>query len=133
MNKLLILFSFINLGLQAQYYEVLNKLHEKGKFNGTAMVIKNGEIVYQGAFGPADKDSTKELDINSAFRLCSVSKQFNCFSITLMEQYGKLNWEDDIRKHIPELPFYGDTIKLKHCAQSTYGLRDLGTYTPLGQ
>ena len=89
MNKLLILFSFINLGLQAQYYEVLNKLHEKGKFNGTAIVIKNGINIYQGAFGPADKDSTRDLNINSVFRLASVSKQFTAMGIIILKERGR--------------------------------------------
>lgn len=122
MNKLLILISFINFGLQAQYYEVLNKLHEKGKFNGTAMVIKNGEIVYQGAFGPANKDSTKELDINSAFRLCSVSKQFTAMGILILMEKGKLKLTDSLRKYIPECPY--PNVNIKQLLTHTSGLPD---------
>ena len=69
--KQIVLFSFLIAVFSAhgQYHEVLQKIHKKGEFNGTAIVIKNGINIYQGAFGPADKDSSRDLNINSVFRL----------------------------------------------------------------
>ena len=130
MRKLIFLVTILSIHLSFQgwavtpnsYEEHLNKLHKKGKFNGTAMVIKNGEIIYQGAFGPADKDSIKQLDINSVFRLCSVSKQFTAMGILILKEQGKIKLTDSLRMYIPKCPYPG--INIKQLLIHTSGLPD---------
>ena len=105
MKTLLIILCLISQAIRAQndsnaYQNHLQKLHQKGDFNGTAIVIKNSNIIYSGAFGPADKDSIKRLDVNSVFRICSVSKQFTAMGILILKEKGKLKITDS---HIEEL------------------------------
>ena len=40
---------------------------------------------------------------------------------------GELSYDDSIRKHLPELPAYADTIKVSHLLHHTSGLRDYNT------
>jgi len=44
-------FQLIAQQLENPYYEYLQKLHEKGKFNGTALVIKNDSVILKRAYG----------------------------------------------------------------------------------
>ena len=94
----------------------------QGKFNGNALILKNGEIVYQGAFGLRSIDPVDSLQLNSTFRLASVSKQFTAMAIMMLQEEGKLSYEQDIREVIPELPYEGITIRHLLCHQS--GLPD---------
>ena len=50
----------------------------------------------------------------SVFHVASVSKQFTAAAILLLAHDGKLALDDDIRKHVPELPDFGKRITIRH-------------------
>ncbi len=54
----------------------------------------------------------------------STSKQFTAFAIMLQAERGALSLDDDIRKHIPELPEFDETITVRHLITHTSGLRE---------
>jgi CubicO group peptidase (beta-lactamase class C family) len=58
------------------------------------------------------------------FDIASVSKQFGAFAIALLEAEGRLRLDDDVRRHIPELPDFGHTLTIRHLVHHTSGLRD---------
>lgn len=101
---------------------LLSDLHEKKKFNGTVLVSENSKIIYSGAFGYAKLETKEELQPDSCFRLASVSKQFTAMAIMILEKQGKLSYEDDIRKHLPGLPY--ENVTIRHLLVHTGGLPD---------
>ncbi len=105
-----------------QYESYLSELYARGQFNGNALVIENGEIVFQGSFGIGNFNPVASLNLNSVFRLGSVSKQFTAMGIMLLKEAGKLSYDQDIREFIPELPYTGITIR--HLLNHTSGLPD---------
>lgn len=109
-----------------KYERYLSEAHARGQFNGVALVYDKGGIVYQGAFGIRSIDPLDSLDLNSQFRLASVSKQFTAMAIMLLKEQGKLKYDQDIRDFIPELPYEGITIR--HLLHHTSGLPD---YEPM--
>lgn len=80
-------------------------------FTGAVLVAKNGQVLYQNAFGYANYDTKAPLTLNSMFELASVSKQFTAMSILLLKEQGKLSLSDTLRKFFPELPYTGITIQ----------------------
>ena len=82
-------------------------------FNGSILVAKNGEIVYEkyaGFFNPAiHKDS---LTTSSASHLASVSKTFTAMAIMKLWEEGRLGLEDDLSKYFPKFPYPGITVKM---------------------
>ena len=87
-------------------------------------VIENGEIVLTRSWGLANLEYDIPVTPSTVFHIASVSKQFTVFAIMLLQEQGKLSLDDDIRKHIPEVPDFGHTITLRHLASHTGGLRD---------
>jgi CubicO group peptidase (beta-lactamase class C family) len=87
-------------------------------------VYRDGEIVYSRGYGMADLERAVPITPQSLFDLGSTSKQFTAASIVLLAQQGKLTLDDDVRKHLPELPDYGTPITLRHLLNHTSGLRD---------
>src|SRR5439155_4968326 len=78
---------------------------------GNVLVAERGQVIYQKSFGYADYDTKRKLNDNSVFELASVSKQFTAMCIMILKEKGKLDYSDDVRKYISELPYEGITIK----------------------
>jgi CubicO group peptidase (beta-lactamase class C family) len=89
-------------------------------------VVRNGEFVYNRAYGAASLELGVPLSTQSVFDMGSVSKQFVAASVVLAAEQGYLSLDDDVRKYIPELLDYGHTITVRHMLHHTSGLRDLG-------
>ncbi|KAA3641262.1 MAG: serine hydrolase [Bacteroidetes bacterium] len=87
-------------------------------------VVKDGKIVHKNGYGMANLEYDIPNTPSTIFHIASVSKQFTAFSILLLEKQGKLSLDDDVRKHIPEVPDFGKTITLRHLANHTSGMRD---------
>lgn len=90
-------------------------------------ISRNGKIIFSKAWGMADLEHNAPLTTTSPTEAGSVSKQFTAAAILLLEQQGKLSLNDDVRKYIPELPAYGNTITLAHMMRHTSGLKDWGS------
>ena len=87
-------------------------------------VIQGGKIIYKRAYGMANLDHDVILTTGTAFHVASISKQFTAASIVLLEQDGKLSFDDDVHKYIPELPDFGAKITIRNLLHHTSGLRD---------
>lgn len=87
-------------------------------------ISRNGKLVFSHAWGIADMEHNVPLTTTSIIEAGSVSKQFTAAAILLLEQDGKLSLSDDVRKYIPELPDYGETITLAHLVHHTSGIKD---------
>lgn len=111
-----------DLGLQV---DKLFERWDKTVSPGCALaVLKDGRIVYKRGYGMADLDHDVTITPATVFHVASVSKQFTAAAVLLLERDGKLALDDDVRKHVPELPDFGPTITLRHLLHHTSGLRD---------
>jgi len=98
----------------------LKHCFENKLFNGSVLVAKNGAVVYDRFYGIANFKPVDPLQINSQFRLASLSKPFTAMAIMILKERGKLQYEDDISKYLPELPYHGITIH--HLLTHTSGI-----------
>ncbi len=94
--------------------------NEQGVFSGTVLVAEAGKVIYQKGSGYANVDTKERLEPKSVFRLASLSKQFTAMCIMILEEQGKLNYDDDLRKYLPELKYEGITIR--HLLWHTSGI-----------
>ena len=92
---------------------------------GTVGVMQNGKTVFSKAYGLASLEYLVPNSPSTIFNIASVSKQFTAMGIVVLQQQGKLSVDDDIRKHLPELPDFGETITIRHMLHHTSGLRSL--------
>ena len=87
-------------------------------------VIKDGEVILKKGYGSANLEHQVPIDPSSSvFNIASVSKQVTAFAALLLAEQNKLSLDDDVRKHLPELPEFGKIIKLRHLANHTSGMR----------
>lgn len=76
------------------------------------------------AYGLADLEHPAPLTPESIFESGSLAKQFTAAAVLLLVQDGKLSLDDDIRRHLPEIPDYGTPITIRHLLNHTSGLRE---------
>ena len=93
--------------------KVFSDLASKG-LNGVVLYGEQGQVVYKKAFGFRDlsKRQKDSLRVDDAFQLSSDSKMFTAEAIMLLKAEGKLDYDDDVKKYIPELPYEGITIRM---------------------
>ncbi len=84
-------------------------------------------VRYARGYGMANLEYDAAISPDSIFHVASISKQFAAFSVALLAADGKLSLDDDVRKHLPELPDFGKRITVRHLMHHTSGLRDQWT------
>jgi CubicO group peptidase (beta-lactamase class C family) len=92
-------------------------------------VVRDGKPLFSKGYGMADLEHDAPLTAESMFYMASVSKQFTAMSILMLVDEGKIQLNDSIRKTIPELPEYTNSITLYQLLTHTSGVRD---YLSLG-
>lgn len=87
-------------------------------------VAREGRLVHEAGYGMANLETATPITPASVFHVASVSKQFTAAAVLLLAKEGRLSLDDDIRKHLPEIPDYGHRITIRHLLTHTSGLRD---------
>lgn len=108
---------------QQKIDSLMTTLHANGVFNGNVLIAEKGKVLYQKSFGLSNERTLEKLNENSIFELASVSKQFTAMGIVLLKEQGKLNYDDEIAKYLPELSFY-EKMTVRHLLNHTSGLPD---------
>jgi CubicO group peptidase (beta-lactamase class C family) len=88
-------------------------------------VIKDGKVIYEHGYGCANLEYGTPITPSTVFNIASATKQFTAMCVLMLAQQGKLSLDDDIRKHVPEVPDFGKVITLRHLLHHSSGLRDL--------
>lgn len=113
--SLLILFtSFItnaqNIDL-SKVDEVVEKTLETFNVPGIAVgIVHNDEVVLAKGYGIANINTGEKVNSSTNFGIASNSKAFTTTAIALLIDQGKINWDDRVKKYIPEFKMYDDYV-----------------------
>jgi len=103
----------------------LFKIWDKPDSPGASLVVlKDNSVIYKKGYGYTNLEYEVPITPSTIFHVASVSKQFTAFSIVLLADQGKLSLDDDIRKHLPEVPDFGKTATIRHLVHHISGMRD---------
>ena len=101
---------------------LLTHSYEANEPGAAIIVIDDGEVLYRGARGMANLELGVALEPDMVFRLASITKQFTCAAILLLEERGQLSVSDPITKHLPNYPVHGHVITVEHLMTHTSGI-----------
>ncbi len=91
----------------------LDSTFRKTRFNGSVLVAKNGQIVYEEYNGFVDPRTKRDsITPTTPFHLASVSKTFTGMATLKLWEEGKLNIDDPVSKYLPGFPLEGVTVRL---------------------
>lgn len=96
---------------------------ENGLFSGAVLAAKDGKIIYQGAFGYADKKKKIPNTVDTKFSLGSIGKTFTGVLIMQLVEQGKIRLTDTMDKYLPDFPYPEKSkIQIRHLLNHTSGL-----------
>ena len=95
------------------------------------VVLQNGAIVEQRAYGLANIEFNVPMKVENVFTIGSITKLFTTTAIFKLVQDGKIRLDDSVTTLVPGLPELWKEITILHCLSHTSGLPDLyeGTHT----
>ncbi|WP_033956593.1 serine hydrolase domain-containing protein [Psychroserpens jangbogonensis] len=108
--------------LASEYANFVSAMKSKGISTGNILVYKDSEIIFTSSNGLRSINPLDSLDINSQFRLASVSKQFTGMAIMKLKEAGKLDYDQKVNTILPEFPY--DNITVRHLLHHISGLTD---------
>ena len=110
--------------LAAALEQFIQTLVKADLFSGAVLVAKNGNRLYAGAFGQANKDFAVPNKLDTKFNLGSMNKMFTSVIIAQLVEQGKLSYDDPLSKFLPDFPSAAaaQKIRIKHLLTHTSGL-----------
>jgi len=96
---------------------------------GIAIVTRDRIMLADGV-GNADFGAGRSADADTLFRIGSVSKAFATLSILKLQEQGRLQLSDPVRKYAPDIAFQNpwestDPIRIVHLLEHTTGWDDI--------
>lgn len=110
--------------LTAYFDKILSEQFKTDETGATALVSRNGKIIYKKAFGMANLELNKPMQVDNVFWIASIGKQFTAVAILQLMEQGKLNLQDEITKFIPDYPTQGNKITIEHLLTHTSGIHN---------
>ena len=87
-------------------------------------VYRHGKAIKIGTYGYADLEQKTPVRRNTIFEICSITKQFTAAAILLLCEDGKVNLDDPVTKHLPEIPSSWSAVTLRSLLTHTSGIDD---------
>src|SRR5476651_807500 len=92
-------------------------------FSGAVLVANKGKIIYEKAFGYADREWKQPNMADTKFEICSLTKQFTAAAILQLAEQHKLSLDDKLSAYFPGYP-KGDVVTLHMLLNHTSGIAD---------
>ena len=113
---------------------LMNSYYKSGQFNGTILVKINKDIIYERAFGLADRQWNIENTVDSKFLIGSVSKAFTALMVLVLVDEGMIDLNATINSYIPQYGGPGNNRAIIHqMLTHTSGIPDHGAIPDLSK
>jgi CubicO group peptidase (beta-lactamase class C family) len=87
-------------------------------------VYREGQVLLERGYGLADLNHGVPITPETVFDIGSSSKQFTALAVLMLAKEGKLDLQDKVSKHLPELQALGQRFTIDQMLHHTAGLRD---------
>ncbi len=87
--------------------EVQSAIEEKakaGKFSGTVLIAHGSDVLWQGAFGLANREARIPNEADTRFDVGSITKAFTKVAIGQLLEQGKLDLNAKVGAYLPDYP-----------------------------
>ena len=106
--------------------EYVQSLVKEDKFSGVLLIAKGGTILFQNAYGLANREKNIPNTLSTRFNLGSMNKSFTQVAIEQLAAEGKLSVKDPIRKFLPDYPNKdaAEKVTVEHLLFMSSGIGD---------
>jgi CubicO group peptidase (beta-lactamase class C family) len=85
---------------RAELGAFLDRLAEAEAFSGTALLARNGDVLFEAARGIADRNHAVPMRVDSKLNLGSMNKMFTAVVIGQLVDEGKLSFQDPVSRFL---------------------------------
>lgn len=106
----------------------------QNKFSGSVLAAKDGKILFEKAYGQANRDWIIPNSTSTRFRIGSLTKPITATAILKLEEQGKIKTSDLACTYLPACPEAWKPITIQHLLNHTSGITsftELPTYNRL--
>jgi CubicO group peptidase (beta-lactamase class C family) len=82
--------------------QMISLYHKYDQFNGAALVVDNGKVIYKKGFGLANMEWDIPNTPDTKFRLGSITKQFTATLILQLVEQGKIKLDGKLIDYLPD-------------------------------
>ncbi|WP_053969900.1 serine hydrolase [Mangrovimonas sp. ST2L15] len=98
-------FHYVSAQLKASQYsqidQIMEKLYADGDIHGGILIAEGKQIIYEKAFGMADRNLEIPNTTNTSFVINSMGKMFTAILTLQLVEEGLIRLDDPITKHLP--------------------------------
>ncbi|MBC6698490.1 serine hydrolase domain-containing protein [Hymenobacter puniceus] len=76
---------------------------------GVAVVVKN-KLVFAQGYGYRNLEKKQPVTASTLFPIASNTKLFTASAVGLLVEEGKLDWDQPIKKYVPQIQFYNNEL-----------------------
>lgn len=71
-------------------------------------VIKNGKVIHAKGYGHLKATQSTPVDANTLFAIASNTKAFIAAALSILEEEGKISWDDPVQQYLPYFKLYDE-------------------------
>ncbi|MEM9014310.1 MAG: serine hydrolase [Pseudomonadota bacterium] len=87
-------------------------------------VMRNGDVIASFSRGLSNRSRNTPITPDSAFRICSITKQFTCTLLLIAESRGLVALEDHPGRYVEIAKGFHPSTTIRHLATNQSGLKD---------
>jgi CubicO group peptidase (beta-lactamase class C family) len=106
---------------------LLRRKAAQDRFSGAALVAKDGQVLFSGAYGQADRERGIANTLETRFRIGSMNKMFTAVATLQLVEAGKLGLDDHVGEHLRGYPNVdvASKVTVRHLLTHTGGTGDI--------
>lgn len=116
-----------DVGAELKGYMEAYQTYWHRPYNGALLIAKDGEVLYEAAFGIADDRNNRMNSVDSVFPIGSVTKSVTAAAILQLQAEGLMDVDDPISKYVKGHP-RGDEITIHQLLTHTSGMAREGLF-----
>lgn len=102
--------------------KILGEVNSPDKPALAIVALRNGKPIYEKAFGSADLEHKIPATVDTKFQVDKLAWEFVAIATLMLEEQGKIQLDEDVRKYLPDMPDFGEKLTVRHLLSSTDGL-----------
>jgi CubicO group peptidase (beta-lactamase class C family) len=106
----------------AQIDEYMKAAAELGRFSGSILVAQEGQVVISKGYGFANLEHEIPNAPHTKFRIGSITKQITAMAISILQEKGSLDVQDNVCEYLAECPEAWQPITIHHLLTMTSGI-----------
>lgn len=103
--------------------------HQKGLFDGAALVAKSGEVIFKKGYGLANREWDVPFEPGTKMAIGSLTKSLTSLLVMQQVEMGKIELDGKINDYLPEYRRdTGERVSIHHLLSNTSGIPDIMDY-----